>query len=72
MLFKKPSIFVFKKKLNVLNSRPTRYVKGFKIANVNTQIQINLTLNKSDVTTSLFNQLLKKRNSVFRKILFKK
>ena len=72
MLFKKPSIFVFKKKLNVLNSRPTRYVKGFKIANINTQIQINLTLNKADVTTSLFNQLLKKRNSVFRKILFKK
>ena len=72
MLFKKPSIFVFKKKLNVLNSLQTRYVKGFKIANVNTQIQINLTLNKADVATSLFNQLLKKRNSVFRKILFKK
>jgi len=72
MLFKKPLMFVFKKKLNVLNSRSTRYVKGFKIANINTQMQINLTLNKLDVTTSLFNQLLKKRNSVFRKLLFKK
>jgi len=72
MLFKKPSIFVFKKKLNTLNSTQTRYVKTFKITNFNTQEQINLFLNKLDTTSSLFNQIFRKKTLLFRKSLFKK
>jgi len=72
MLFKKPSIFVFKKKLNVPSSLSTKYVKNFKIQNFNNDQQINLLLNKLNVPLHLFNQKLKKKTSLFRKILLKK
>jgi len=72
MLFKKPSIFVFKKKLNVVNSKQLKYVKNFKIKTFNNMSKINFTLNQLDIQSSLFNQTLKQRSSLFRKILFKK
>jgi hypothetical protein len=72
MLFKKPSIFVFKKKLNTLNSTQTNYVKNFKIKNFTNIHQINLILNKLDETSNSFDQTLKNKTLFFRKLLFQK
>lgn len=73
MLFKKPSIFVFKKKLNISNSTQTTYVRNFKFKNFNNNNQINFILNKLNETDiNSFNQNLQKKIIFFRKILFHK
>ncbi len=73
MLFKKPSIFVFKKKLNVLNSTQTSYVKHFKINSFNDNQQINFTFaNLDDNRLTSFNQSWKNKMTFFRKTLFQK
>lgn len=73
MLFKKPSIFVFKQKLNISNSTQTTYIRNFKFKNFNNINQINSVLNKLNETDlNSFNQNLQKKIIFFRKILFHK
>lgn len=72
MLFKKPAVFIFKKKLTSINSLSTKYVKNLKLQNFNYDNKIKFVLNKAEIVPNLFNQLLKQKSRHFKNVILNK